>query len=160
VTLDGYLPEKDYGQSEWIENNRNGFPLWRKSADYMLSENTSLFSLIHEKEIVKAGHIYLAEATGNRKLPLIRGLFTDKPVDEVILYILPLIVQEGIHPYSSVFPVSTWFLKESRTFPEIAFAGLSTVKQSNRLPDFPTTCWIFRHVFCCIKLSGYLFSFI
>lgn len=116
VTIDGYLPEKDDIQSRWIEDDRNGFPFWRETADYILSEDTSFFSLIHEKEIAKTNYTCLAEVTSDRQLSLIRGLFTYRLVDEVILYILPVVVQKGSHLYSSAFPVSDWKLKESRTF--------------------------------------------
>jgi riboflavin biosynthesis pyrimidine reductase len=116
VTIDGYLAEKDYGQSAWIQNDRNGLRFWQKLADYILPEDTSFSSLIHEKEIAKTSYTYLAEALSERQLSLIRGLFTYKLVDEIILYVLPSIAGKGIHLYASAFPVSNWTLKKSRTF--------------------------------------------
>lgn len=95
VTIDGYLQEKDNEQSVWMENDRNGLLFYRKSADYILPEYASLFSLIHEKEIAKTSYTYLAEALSEPQLPLIRRLFTYRLVDEVILYILPSIAKKA-----------------------------------------------------------------
>lgn len=117
ITLDGYLPDRIDPRLSWIENNRNGFPLWRDSSDCILANNISFLSLISEKRDSKTDRTYLAELLCTQQLPLIKGLFAYGLVDEVILYILPVIAEKGVQTSLTSLSATEWTLKHTRIFP-------------------------------------------
>lgn len=116
ITLDGYLPDKTDPRLSWVENNRKGFPKWRDSADCILAGEISFLTLINQKRTPCTDCVYLAELLTELQLPIIKGLLAYGLADEVILYVLPVLVGKGIQTNLSSLPASEWALKSSRTF--------------------------------------------
>lgn len=116
ITLDGYLPERNDSRLSWVENNRNGFPKYRASADNILSGEVSFLTLINQKRDVKTDCVYLAELLTESQLPLIKGLLAYGLVDEIILYAFPVTAGKGVQTNLPYLSESEWALMGSRTF--------------------------------------------
>lgn len=116
ITLDGYLPERNDPRLTWVENNRNGFPKYRTSADNILSGEISFLTLINKKREVNTDCVYLAELLTESQLPLIKGLLAYGLADEIILYVLPISTGKSVQTSLSCLSETEWALKGSHTF--------------------------------------------
>lgn len=116
ITLDGYLPESNDSRLSWVENNRNGFPKYRTTADNILSGEVSFLTLISKKREINTDCVYLAELLTESQLPLIKGLLAYGLADEVILYVLPVTAGKGVQTNLPYLSESEWALMDSRTF--------------------------------------------
>lgn len=107
ASIDGYLPAKEDERLEWLRTDRRGFKRWHESSDRELYAGYPLIDLICEKEEKNNGMTYLAEVSDKESAELLRGLFLYHIVDEMILYLLPTTLHEGIRVLDNFTP-ATW----------------------------------------------------
>lgn len=74
-----------------------------------------MLDLICEKDEKDASFIYTAEISDRESLGLLHGLTIYHLIDEIVIYILPLIYGKGIVCLQQL-PASRWKLHRSKTF--------------------------------------------
>lgn len=104
ATLDGFLPENNEDLMQWVKTDKRGFPHWRAKAAYPLFPDYPLLDLICNKNRVDESFTYYAEVTGKDSAELLRGLFLYHAVDEIVLYLIPITTNKGIHIMGQLSP--------------------------------------------------------
>lgn len=117
MTLDGFLPGESEKLMQWVRNDKRGFPRWKEESTYPLSPDYPLLDLVCTKDSTDESFIYYAEITDKDSVELLRGLFLYHIVDEIVLYLLPITANKGIHVMEHVSPCH-WSLHKVRQCPE------------------------------------------
>lgn len=107
ATLNGLLPPEDDTRMEWLRTDRRGFRHWQEAGVHKLYAGYPLTDLICEKEEKNNTATYLAEISCKESVNLLRGFFLYHIVDEIILYLLPVTIQDGIRVLDGFTP-SAW----------------------------------------------------
>ncbi len=102
LTMDGCPAETTSLCGQWLGSDRYGISALKESAICILNENTSLTLLSDRSEDTDSSLTYLIEAT-ERTSGIINGMIRMRLVDEIILYLLPVIAGNG----SRLFQVFT-----------------------------------------------------
>ena len=114
MTLDGFLPESDNESMQWVMDHRKGFAHWRERCDARIFPH-SILDLLGEKDPRDASFTYLAEIRDLESLELLRGLFHYNLVDELIVYLLPYSIGQGIS-ILDIYPARQWQLHKTASF--------------------------------------------
>lgn len=109
ISADGYLLKRENKTKARIGSGKYGFSALQKRADLMLHKESSLIALLEEKR-QSSDTNYLAEVTPET-LDLIKGLFLYRLTEELILYIIPCLKEDGIRLFDLTSP-SDWILAE------------------------------------------------
>lgn len=115
ATLDGFLPENEENLMQWVRTDRRGFPRWRAKAAYPLFSDYPLLDLICNKDKTDDSFIYHAEIADKDNAELLRGLFLYHIVDEIVLYLIPVTTNKGIHVMKHISPCR-WSLHKARQY--------------------------------------------
>ena len=116
MTLDGFLPEENEKMMQWVKTNKNGFPRWKEECSFPLFPGYPLLDLICSKDQSDKDFTYYAQITDKDSVELLRGLFLYYMVDEIIIYLLPLTTNKGIHIMKHVSPCQ-WSLYKTKQYP-------------------------------------------
>lgn len=116
LTLDGYLPPSGGKWMEWFRHDREGLPLWLNRCTFTLFPDYPLIDLMCELEGMSGGCTYVAEVTEAGHVNLLRGLSLYGMVDELVVYLLPLLSGGGVSPLAGLPRASAWTLRQSRSF--------------------------------------------
>lgn len=113
LTMDGCLAETVSQSGQWLSPERYGINELKEDAVRILNENTSLIWL--SSQVEKAGNspTYIIEAT-NKTISIINGMIRMRLVDEIILYMVPVIAGNGSRLFQSSLPESEWTCTGSR----------------------------------------------
>ena len=114
MTLDGFLPDNDNVSMQWVINHKNGFPRWRERCSAFILPH-SILDLLCEKDRRDDSFTYLAEIRDLESLELLRGLFHYNRVDELIVYLLPYSIGQGIS-ILDIYPARQWQLHKTASF--------------------------------------------
>lgn len=117
MTLDGFLPEESEKLMQWVKTEKKGFPRWKEESTYPLFPDYPLLDLVCTKDTTDESFIYYAEITDKGGVELLRGLFLYHIVDEIVLYLLPITANKGIHVMKHISPCH-WSLQKVRQYPE------------------------------------------
>lgn len=111
MSMDGFLPDNSNPLAHWVKNSKQGLPYWHEQKSIPLHPHYPLLDLINKKKEGSNSNVYLAEISTEESLNLLYGLFLYHLVDEMIIYLLPVILKKGksIH---DLIPVSSWKLKQ------------------------------------------------
>lgn len=96
VTLDGCFPAKEDERLEWLKTDRRGFRRWRERCDLRLSDDEPFVDFLCTKDRPGNHASYLAEIYDARHLRLLRGLLLYHLVDEIVFYMLPTTLCNGV----------------------------------------------------------------
>ena len=117
VTMDGFLPKADENLMQWVLNDSKGFPYWHERSIYRLVPNYPLLDLLAERDTDKnRSDIYIAEISDTQSIELMRGLSRYNLIDEMVVYILPVIAGKGTLVFDHLTP-SRWNMYKTTTFP-------------------------------------------
>jgi len=117
MTMDGFLPTAGESLAQWVTNDARGFPYWHERGIYRLMPHSPLLDLLAEKDSDKnKSDIYIAEISDAPSIELMRGLSRYSLIDEMVIYILPIIVGKGIRVFDDLTPVR-WNVHGTITFP-------------------------------------------
>lgn len=116
MTLDGFLPEKNENLIQWVKTDRKGFPHWKEKCSYPLFPDYPLLDLICNKDKEDDNLIYHAEIIDKESVELLRGLFLYHLVDEIVLYVIPVTTNKGIHVMKHISPCR-WSLYKVKQYP-------------------------------------------
>lgn len=106
VSSDGYLLPPNTIKGRWPLRRKNTLSSLRENAYLLLHPNDSLLSLLAEKQKACDASVYLAEATPET-VEFIKGLLLYHLADELIVYISPLEVGNGI-AISDIVDMKEW----------------------------------------------------
>ena len=96
MTLNGFVPARNDSLLQWIQNSDDGFPYWRGRSTRMLYPGYPLVDLICDKEQSAPSDIYLAEIYDDSGAELLRGLSLYRLIDEMVIFLLPVISSETV----------------------------------------------------------------
>ena len=96
MTLNGFVPARNNSLLQWIQNSDDGFPYWRGRSTRMLYPGYPLVDLICDKEQSAPSDIYLAEIYDDSGAELLRGLSLYRLIDEMVIFLLPVISSEPV----------------------------------------------------------------
>lgn len=117
MTMDGYLPTTDDNLMQWVKSDAKGFPYWHERSIYRLQPHYPLLDLLAEKDSDKnKSDIYTAEISDAPSIELMRGLSRYSLINEMVIYILPIVVGKGIRVFDDLTPVR-WNVHGTITFP-------------------------------------------
>lgn len=117
MTIDGFLPEADEILMQWVMNNVKGFPYWHELSVYRLMPHYPLLDLLAEQHSDKnKSDIYIVEISDKESIKFMQGLSCYRLIDELVIYILPIIVGKGISIFNNLTP-NRWKVHQSVTFP-------------------------------------------
>lgn len=116
MTLDGFLPEENDKLMQWVKTDKKGFPRWKEECSYPLFPGYPLLDLICSKDQSEEGFTYYAQISCKDSVELLRGLFLYHMVDEVVIYLLPITANKGIHIMKHVSPCQ-WSLYKTKQYP-------------------------------------------
>ena len=116
VTMDGFLPKADENLMQWVMNDAKGFPYWHERSIYRLMPHYPLLDLLAESDSDKnKSDIYIAEISDKDSIELLRGLSLYNLIDEMVIYILPIISGKGTPVFDDLTP-SRWSVHKTATF--------------------------------------------
>ena len=113
LTIDGCPAETTMLSGSWLDSDKYGIDALKEDAISVLDESTSLISLSNRTEHAGDSLIYIIEAT-EKTAGIINGMMRMRLVDEIILYLLPVIAGNGSRLFQSSLPESEWTCTESR----------------------------------------------
>ena len=117
MTIDGYLPTVDNSLMQWVTSDAKGFPYWHERSIYRLMPHYPLLDLLAKQHSDKNKFdIYIAEISDKDSIELLRGLSLYNLIDEMVIYILPVISGKGTPVFNDLTP-SRWSVHKSTTFP-------------------------------------------
>lgn len=117
MTIDGFLPEADNQFMQWVKTNTKGFPYWHERSVYRLMPHYPLLDLLAEQHSDKnKSETYIAEISDQGSIELMQGLSRYRLIDELVIYILPVVVGQGTSIFNNLTP-SYWKVHQSVTFP-------------------------------------------
>ena len=116
MTMDGFLPKADESLMQWVMTDAKGFPYWHEQSIYRLMQHYPLLDLLAEKHSDNnQSDTYIAEISDKDSIELLRGLSRDNLIDEMVIYILPIIVGKGSPIFNDLTP-SRWSVHKTTLF--------------------------------------------
>ena len=116
VTMDGFLPTADENLMQWVMNDAKGFPYWHEHSIYRLMPHYPLLDLLAEKHSDNnQSDTYIAEISDKDSIEFIRGLSRYNLIDEMVVYILPVIAGKGT-PVFDDLTTSRWSVHKTTSF--------------------------------------------
>ena len=116
MTMDGFLPKADDGLLQWVMNDAKGFPHWHERRIYSLMPNYPLLDLLAQQHSNKnKSDIYIAEISDKDGIELLRGLSRYNLIDEMVVYILPIVAGKGTPVFDDLTP-SRWSVHKTTSF--------------------------------------------
>lgn len=116
VTMDGFLPTADENLMQWVMNDAKGFPYWHEHSIYRLMPHYPLLVLLAEKHSDNnQSDTYIAEISDKDSIELLRGLSRYNLIDEMVVYILPIIAGKGTPVFDDLSP-SRWSVHKTTSF--------------------------------------------
>ena len=116
VTMDGFLPKADENLMQWVMNDAKGFPYWHEHSIYRLMPHYPLLDLLAERDSDKnRSDIYIAEISDTQSIEFMRGLSRYNLIDEMVVYILPIIAGKGTPVFDDLTP-SSWSVHKTTSF--------------------------------------------
>jgi len=97
-------------------NDAKGFPYWHEHSIYRLMPHYPLLDLLAEKHSDKnQSDTYIAEISDKDSIELLRGLSRYNLIDEMVIYILPIISGKGTPVFDDLTP-SSWSVHKTTSF--------------------------------------------
>ena len=116
MTMDGFLPKADESLMQWVMNDAKGFPYWHEHSVYRLMPHYPLLDLLAEKHSDNnKSDTYIAEISDKYSIELLRGLSRYNLIDEMVIYILPIIAGKGTPVFDDLSP-SRWSVHKTTLF--------------------------------------------
>ena len=116
VTMDGFLPKADKNLMQWVMNDAKGFPYWHEHSIYRLMPHYPLLDLLAESHSDKnKSDIYIAEISDTQSIELLRGLSRYNLIDEMVVYLLPIVLGKGTPVFDDLTP-SSWSVHKTTSF--------------------------------------------
>ena len=116
VTMDGFLPTADENLMQWVMNDAKGFPYWHEHSIYRLMPHYPLLDLLAERHSDNnQSDTYIAEISDKDSIELLRGLSRYNLIDEMVVYILPVIAGKGTPVFDDLTP-SRWSVHKTTSF--------------------------------------------
>ena len=116
MTIDGYLPTADNSLMQWVTSDAKGFPYWHEKSIYRLQPHYPLLDLLAKQHSDKnKSDIYIAEISDKDSIELLRGLSRYNLIDEMVVYILPIIAGKGTPMFDDLTP-SRWSVHKTTLF--------------------------------------------
>lgn len=116
MTIDGYLPTADNSLMQWVTSDAKGFPYWHEKSIYRLQPHYPLLDLLAKQHSDKnKSDIYIAEISDKDSIELLRGLSRYNLIDEMVVYILPIIAGKGTPVFDDLTP-SRWSVHKTTLF--------------------------------------------
>ena len=116
MTMDGFLPKADESLMQWVMNDAKGFPYWHERSVYRLMPHYPLLDLLAEKHSDNnKSDTYIAELSDKDSIELLRGLSRYNLIDEMVIYILPIIAGKGTPVFDDLSP-SRWSVHKTTLF--------------------------------------------
>ena len=114
--MDGFLPKADESLMQWVMNDAKGFSYWHERSIYRLMPNYPLLDLLDQQHSDKnKSDIYIAEISDKDSIELLRGLSRYNLIDEMVIYILPIVAGKGTPVLDDLTP-SRWNVHKTTTF--------------------------------------------
>ena len=113
LTMDGCPAETTGLSGRWLGSDQYGIGALKEAATCVLTEDTSLTLLSNRTEQTDDSLNYLIEAT-EKTAGIINGMIRMRLVDEIILYMVPVIAGNGSRLFQSSLPESEWTCTESK----------------------------------------------
>lgn len=113
LTMDGCPAETTGLSGRWLGSDQYGIGALKEAATCVLTEDTSLTLLSSRMENTGDSLNYLIEAT-EKTAGIINGMIRMRLVDEIILYMVPVIAGNGSRLFQSSLPESEWTCTGSR----------------------------------------------
>ena len=97
-------------------NDAKGFPYWHEHSIYRLMPHYPLLDLLAEKHSDNnQSDTYIAEISDKDSIELLRGLSRYNLIDEMVVYILPIIAGKGTPVFDDLTP-SRWSVDKTTSF--------------------------------------------
>ena len=97
-------------------NDTKGFPYWHERSIYRLTPHYPLLDLLAEKHSDNnQSDTYIAEISDKDSIELLRGLSRYNLIDEMVVYILPIIAGKGTPVFDDLTP-SHWNNHKTTSF--------------------------------------------
>ena len=97
-------------------NDAKGFPYWHEHSIYRLMPHYPLLDLLAEKHSDNnQSDTYIAEISDKDSIELLRGLSRYNLIDEMVVYILPIIAGKGTPVFDDLSP-SRWSVHKTTSF--------------------------------------------
>ena len=117
MTIDGFLPETDSQFMQWVKTDSKGFSYWHEQSVYRLPPHYPLLDLLAEQHSNNnKNDVYIAEISDQESIEFVLGLSRYRLIDELVIYILPVVVGKGTPIFNGLTP-SCWKVHQSVTFP-------------------------------------------
>ena len=117
MTMDGFLPKADENLMQWVMNDARGFSYWHERSIYRLMPHYPLLDLLAQQHSDNnKSDIYIAEISDKDSIELLRGLSRYNLIDEMVIYILPIVAGKGTPVLDDLTP-SRWNVHKTTTFP-------------------------------------------
>lgn len=114
LTMDGFLPAEDTVLLKRLLRNASKGPVyWRRRSVSVLAPDFSLLDLLCMKRERPDTVVYLAEVFDAPGVELLRRLSLYHTVDELVIYVLPVMARKGIRPLNSLQDFE-WKLRSCR----------------------------------------------
>lgn len=132
LTMDGCPAETTGLSGRWLGSDQYGIGSLKESATCILNENTSLTHLSSWTENSDDSLTYLIEAS-EKTAGIINGMMRMRLVDEIILYLLPVIAGNGSRLFQGSLPESEWTCTESKRWKD----GIIRITYGRKTPRQP-----------------------
>lgn len=129
LTMDGCPAETTSLCGQWLGSDKYGIGALKEDAICILKEDTSLTLLSNRTERTDDSLNYLIEAT-EKTAGIINGMIRMQLVDEIILYMVPVIAGNGSRLFQSSLPESEWTCTESRQWKD----GMIRIAYGRKIP--------------------------
>lgn len=114
--MDGFLPKTEESLMQWVMNDAKGFPYWHERSIYRLMPNYPLLDLLAQQySDNNKSDIYIAEISDTQSIELMRGLSRYNLIDEMVIYILPIVTGKGTPVLDDLTP-SRWSVHKTASF--------------------------------------------
>ncbi|MCD8318755.1 MAG: dihydrofolate reductase family protein [Paraprevotella sp.] len=132
LTMDGCPADTTALSGRWLGSDKYGAGALKEDAVCILNEDTSLTLLSNRVENTGDFLTYLVEAT-ERTSGIINGMMRMHLVDEIILYLLPVIAGNGSRLFRSSLPESEWTCTGTRQWQD----GMVRITYGRKTPRRP-----------------------
>lgn len=129
LTMDGCPAETTGLSGRWLGSDQYGIGALKEAATCVLTEDTSLTLLSNRMENTGDSLNYLIEAT-EKTAGIINGMIRMRLVDEIILYMVPVIAGNGSRLFQSSLPESEWTCTGSRQWKD----GMVRIAYGRKIP--------------------------
>lgn len=113
ITLDGYLFDKAASSPLWNNPDKYGIIKIRSRATQILDADVSFISLTQWKKEYEG--TFLIEAAPDT-ISTIGSMFRYWLVDEIVLFVIPCILGDGIRLFAEIPGVSSWEMTGNKSF--------------------------------------------